>query len=211
MGQISSLQGTLPLPPTTIQRTWLREVPSLASWMYCFAAYIAIRTPDDLTHRMLAYARLIIHEALRHGGTGWAEYESFPAASVNQPSIVLEHLSPASKLPLFLANALLTGCCAPYAKNVTTQTTNVLWPHSSKSYSHSHQLSRLQHHTTRQGDTACQGALKPSNAYVWRGTRVPVGGPSVRSVTSLLLAVGHIRHGTGLCRNTTRLRVQEGC
>ena len=57
MGQLSSLHGTLPLPPTTIQRTWLREVPSLASWMYCFAAYIAI------------------HEALRHGGTGWAEYD----------------------------------------------------------------------------------------------------------------------------------------
>ena len=75
MGQLSSLHGTLPLPPTTIQRTRLREVLSLASWMYCFAAYIAIRTPDDLTHRMLAYARLIIHEALRHGGTGWAEYD----------------------------------------------------------------------------------------------------------------------------------------
>ena len=86
-------------------------------------------------------------------------------------------LSRASKLPLFLANALLTGYCAPYAKNATTQTTNVLWPHSSNNYSHSHQLSRLQHHNAR------QGILKPSNAYMWRGTRVPVGGPSVRSVT----------------------------
>ena len=43
--------------------------------MYCFAAYVAIRTPDELTRQMLAYARLIIREALRHGGSGWAEYD----------------------------------------------------------------------------------------------------------------------------------------
>ena len=191
MGQLSSLHGTLPLPPTTIQGTRLREVLSLASWMYCFVAYVAIRTPGDLTCRMLAYARLIIREALRHGGTGWAEYDRVSGGKCQSTQRCPgTHLSRASKLPLFLANALLTGCCAPYAKNVTTQTTNVLWPHSSNNYSHSHQLSRLQHHTAR------QGAQKPSNAYAWRGTRVPVGGPSVHSVTSVLLAAGHIRHGT---------------
>ena len=75
MSQLSSLQGTLPLPSMTIQRTRVREVPSLVSWMYCFTAYVAIRTQDPLTRQMLAYARLIIHEALRHGGGGWAEYD----------------------------------------------------------------------------------------------------------------------------------------
>lgn len=75
VSQLSSLHGTVPLPLTTVQRTRLREVPSLVSWMYCFAAYVAIRTPDTLTRQMLAYARLIIREALRHGGGGWAEYD----------------------------------------------------------------------------------------------------------------------------------------
>ena len=75
MSQLSSLHGTIPLPLTTVQRTRLREVPSLVSWMYCFATYVAIRTPDELTRQMLAYARLIIREALRHGGSGWAEYD----------------------------------------------------------------------------------------------------------------------------------------
>ena len=75
MSQLSSLHGTVPLPMTTVQRTRLREVPSLVSWMYCFAAYVAIRTPDELTRQMLAYAHLVIREALRHGGGGWAEYD----------------------------------------------------------------------------------------------------------------------------------------
>ena len=75
VSQLSSLHGTVPLPLTTMQRTRLREVPSLVSWMYCFATYVAIRTPDELTRQMLAYARLIIREALRHGGSGWAEYD----------------------------------------------------------------------------------------------------------------------------------------
>ena len=75
MSQLSSLHGTVPIPLSTVQRTRLREVPSLVSWMYCFCAYVAIRTPDALTRQMLAYARLIIREALRHGGGGWAEYD----------------------------------------------------------------------------------------------------------------------------------------
>ena len=33
------------------------------------------RTQDPLTRQMLAYARLIIQEALRHSGGGWAEYD----------------------------------------------------------------------------------------------------------------------------------------
>ena len=72
MSQLSSLHGTVPLSLTTMQRTRLWEVLSLVSWMYCFAAYVAIWTPDIWTRQMLAYVRLIIREALRHGGSGWA-------------------------------------------------------------------------------------------------------------------------------------------
>lgn len=53
----------------------LREITSLPSWMYCFLAYIAILAPDQPTRDRLAYARLIVKEALRHGGTGWMAYD----------------------------------------------------------------------------------------------------------------------------------------
>ena len=60
---------------TTSLNPRLREVPSLASWVYCFAAYMAVRTEDLRTRDMLAYCRLIIREAIRHGGSGWQEYD----------------------------------------------------------------------------------------------------------------------------------------
>lgn len=53
----------------------LREVPTLISWVYCFVAYMAVRTQDPLTRDMLAYTRLIIRKALRQGGQGWQDYD----------------------------------------------------------------------------------------------------------------------------------------
>lgn len=75
LNQLSSLHGPLSLPLTTVNRTRLREVPSLISWVYCFNAYVAVRTSDPITRDMLAYSRLLIREALRHGGNGWLEYD----------------------------------------------------------------------------------------------------------------------------------------
>lgn len=75
MNQITSLGGTLSLPPSTMNCTRLCEVPSLIFWLYCFITYTAIRTSDPLTRDMLAYACHEIGEVLRHGGTGWMEYD----------------------------------------------------------------------------------------------------------------------------------------
>ena len=75
LNQLSSLQGALSLSLGTVNHTRLREVPSLVSWLYCFNTYVAVRTSDELTRQMLSYSRLIICEALRHGGSGWAEYD----------------------------------------------------------------------------------------------------------------------------------------
>ena len=43
-------------------------MPSLTSWVYCFLAHIVVQTSEAATRNMLAYCRLIIHEALHHGG-----------------------------------------------------------------------------------------------------------------------------------------------
>ena len=56
-------------------RPRLREVTSLPSWIYCFLAYIAIRANDQGVRDMLAYARLMVREAQRHGGSGWLDYD----------------------------------------------------------------------------------------------------------------------------------------
>ena len=76
--QLEALGGQpLPvLPAAGVLRPRLREITSITSWMYCFLAYIAIRADNPGTTRdMLAYARLVLRESLRHGGRGWIDYD----------------------------------------------------------------------------------------------------------------------------------------
>ena len=74
--QLEAVQGPLLNTATPgALRPRLREVPSLISWIFCFTAYMAVRTQDATTRDMLTYCRLIIREALRHGGQGWQEYD----------------------------------------------------------------------------------------------------------------------------------------
>ena len=49
----------------------LREIESPLSWVFCFMAYVAVRTCDRETRNMLTYARLVIQ---CHGGVGWLEW-----------------------------------------------------------------------------------------------------------------------------------------
>lgn len=72
--QLEAVQSYAPLPTVGPSRPRLHEVTSLSSWCYCFLGYMAIVTSDPNTRDQLAYARLVIREALRHGGTGWMEY-----------------------------------------------------------------------------------------------------------------------------------------
>lgn len=72
--QLEDIQG-FPVPSLGATRPRLREVSSLSTWCYCFLGYVAILTPDPTTRDQLAYARLIIREALRHGGQGWRDYD----------------------------------------------------------------------------------------------------------------------------------------
>ena len=54
------------------ERLLLREVSSLSSWVYCFLIYLAVLVQDQTIRDCLVYARLIVWEALCHGGgAGW--------------------------------------------------------------------------------------------------------------------------------------------
>ena len=66
-------QPAVQLPAAVRPR--LREVGSPLVWIYCFLAYAALRTPDQATRNLLTYARLLMREALHHGGLGWLEYD----------------------------------------------------------------------------------------------------------------------------------------
>ena len=74
---------------------WLKEVPSLFSWLYCFNTYVAVRTSDELTRQMLSYSRIVIHEALYYGGSGWVEYDRVFCRQVSiNPTLCLNTLDP---------------------------------------------------------------------------------------------------------------------
>ena len=72
--QLEDIQG-FPLHAVGATRPRLRDVSSISTWCYCFLGYVAVLTPDPATRDQLAYARLIIREALRHGGQGWLDYD----------------------------------------------------------------------------------------------------------------------------------------
>lgn len=73
--QLESTHGFSPLHLMGASRPRLREITSLSTWTYCFLGYMAIRTTDPITRDHLAYARLVVREALRHGGAGWLDYD----------------------------------------------------------------------------------------------------------------------------------------
>ena len=100
-------------------RPRIREVPSLSSWVYCFAAYMAVLTPDPRTREMLAYCRLIFSEALKHGGNGWLEYDqTFRRQLAVDPFLPWHSLVPGLQAAAILSTCpsggqFCTICCEP--------------------------------------------------------------------------------------------------
>ena len=86
--QLESIQGCTPLHTLGPTRPRLRQLSSLPTWCYCFLGYMAILTSDPSTRDQLAYVRLVIKEALRHGGQGWLDYDrAFRQQAVAEPSL----------------------------------------------------------------------------------------------------------------------------
>ncbi len=55
-----------------------REVGSLITWIASIATYIAVvsQSHSNRVLDMLAYMRLIVKEAHKHGGQGWLTYDT---------------------------------------------------------------------------------------------------------------------------------------
>ena len=68
--------GALPMHHLAT-RPKLRRIPSILSWVSCFAVY---ESHPHLVQSRLAYMCLIIREARRVRGDGWVSYDAvFPA------------------------------------------------------------------------------------------------------------------------------------
>ena len=74
--QLDVFQGqcAMPVLPGALKPRF-REVATLPSWLYSYLAYVALRSPDPATRDRLAYGRLLLREAQRHGGAGWLDYD----------------------------------------------------------------------------------------------------------------------------------------
>ena len=102
--QLETMGGQLPLALPGVMKPRLREVSTLPTWIYCFLAYAAIRCPDPRTRDMLAYARLVVREAQRHGGNGWLDYDR-----VFRQQPALDHALPWNSLHPGIQAATLVG------------------------------------------------------------------------------------------------------
>ena len=86
--QLEALHGYSPLHLAGAAKPQLRDVSSLTTWCYCFLGYMAIRTADPTMRDQLTYARLIIREALHHGGAGWLDCDrAFRQQAAVDPSL----------------------------------------------------------------------------------------------------------------------------
>ena len=95
-----SAAGYFPVVLPSSSRPRLREVTSLPSWIYCFFTYLAVLVQDQFTRDRLVYARLLVREALCHGGWGWLDYDRlFRQQAALDPLCLGAHCTPAWWLP----------------------------------------------------------------------------------------------------------------
>ena len=108
--QLEAVHGYSPLHFVGAARPRLREVSSLTTWCFCFLGYMAIRTSDPSTRDQLAYARLIVREALRHGGVGWLDYDrAFRQQAATDPSLRWNTLLPSLQASTILGRGSAQG------------------------------------------------------------------------------------------------------
>lgn len=97
----------------------VREVTTLPSWICCFLTYLAVGTSDVVTRERLAYAILVVREALRHGGMGWIEYDrSFRQQAALDSSIRWNVLNPGLLASTVMAQQ--TPSCCPLCQQRST-------------------------------------------------------------------------------------------
>ena len=71
--KLDALPGHANQPTTPEQR----EITKIVTWVSCFSTYVAVvaQVHPQRIRDMMAYMRLMVREAHKHGGTGWLKYD----------------------------------------------------------------------------------------------------------------------------------------
>ena len=149
--QLETMQSTHPVNMLGPTRPRLREVTTISTWLYCFLAYSAILTSDPKTRNHLAYARLIMREALRHGNPGWLDYDrSFRQQVAEDPSMQWNTLVPGLQASMILGYPARQGSATPrlsctlcrgFDHTRTDCALTYLYPRAPQRFSHRQNLS----------------------------------------------------------------------
>ena len=78
LGFLRRLQASSIMGASEAGQWRLRQVSSLGTWVQCFAVYaaIALQAHRSRALDLLAYLRLVVHEAQCHSGTEWLLYDN---------------------------------------------------------------------------------------------------------------------------------------
>ena len=77
IGLLQRLQETsLPGHPPPANPSRLRDIREPLSWAACFMAFVAAKVDKQETRKLMAYEKIIISLAQKHGGLGWATYDT---------------------------------------------------------------------------------------------------------------------------------------
>ena len=127
---LESIHGYFPLHILPgASRPRLREVTTLPQWIYCFLAYLAVKTTDPLTRDQLAYVRLIVSQAQRHCGQGWLEYDClFRRQSALDPSLPWNMIQPGLQATTILGQHPGMGHFCTLCRGLTIKPASVLCP-----------------------------------------------------------------------------------
>ena len=206
--QIDVLWGHCALPALPgVLKPRLRKIDSLSSWIYCFLAYVVIRSQEPRTRDMLAYARLLVREAQRHGGRGWLDYDRiFRQQAAIDPSLQWNTLHPSIQAATIVGGLPGSGTFCTLCRGSDHPTSNCT-------------LAYL-HGTTDKGPGTFQGTTPFSRArdqfrrpesvlgiclLEQRKLRVPGG----LYLSAHLHNLPPVSHGPGLCKDCRELGVQK--
>ena len=115
----------------------MRNITTPLQWIYCMLTYVAVRCPDEATRDRLAYARLVLHLAQKHGGQGWLDYDStFRAQAASDPTLKWNAINPSLMASAVLSNAS-SGTYCHHCREVDHSITRVC-PTGSRSNPGSH-------------------------------------------------------------------------
>ena len=110
-----TLTNTLSRRQTTFPQYYHRVAPptggsSISSCVYCFLTYLAVLVQNQTIWDCLVYARLIVQEALHHGGRGWLDYDRlFQQQAASDPSLHWGSLHPSQMASTVLSQHSGTG------------------------------------------------------------------------------------------------------